>query len=306
MAKVWRGLCGRCGSLGDHFADRCPTIQGFCGAPVVSEEASKEVRHFLHTHGLEDLTPAVSRLGVATLDDFRNIDTMQLVEEAGHDGVTVGTKEIQAISETSIDNFFERMASKVQAMMRKHYLFLSHYKLEAGTEASLMCIELEKLLDEDETRPAQGTEDLVFVDSEDLDKLNDLQTHVRNSCNLVLLLTKGVLTRPWVLVELATAVQAKVPVLPVKVSKRGSEFEYPDELFYQDFANGRLLEEEGYSVLKAARLDIGDITKALRGIFSRIAVPYSPHGRAVIRKAELQALLNLCHSGEAGRGRGGA
>merc|ERR1712154_593377 len=73
----------------------------------------------------------------------------------------------------------------------------------------------------------------VFLDSEDLYDLDDLQSRVRKSHNLVLLLTKDVLLRPWVLVEIVTAVEAKVRVLLVEVNKRTAErFGFPDDSFY--------------------------------------------------------------------------
>eukprot|EP00427_Karlodinium_veneficum_P031234 CAMPEP_0169191634 /NCGR_PEP_ID=MMETSP1016-20121227/5179_1 /TAXON_ID=342587 /ORGANISM="Karlodinium micrum, Strain CCMP2283" /LENGTH=147 /DNA_ID=CAMNT_0009267907 /DNA_START=88 /DNA_END=528 /DNA_ORIENTATION=+ len=82
----------------------------------------------------------------------------------------------------------------------RHFIFLSHFKEEAGTEATLMqgCL-------------ASFAEDCyeectsVFLDSEDLTDLSGLQEHVINSKNLVLLLTPGVLYRPWCLVEIVTA-----------------------------------------------------------------------------------------------------
>merc|ERR1719330_388185 len=170
-------------------------------------------------------------------------------------------------------------------MMHHHYIFLSHYKLEAGTEASLIRAELERLLEMDETRPADGVQNPVFVDSEDLDDLASLQNHVRYSRNIVLLLTKGVLTRPWCLIELATAAQAGIPIHLVKVSKRGSEFEYPDEVFYHNLEAGEILDAAGKKSLAKAGYELKHVVQILRQVFNKIAVPYSPHGQAAIRKA---------------------
>ena len=64
--------------------------------------------------------------------------------------------------------------------------FLSHYKVEAATEARWMQQELETALGE-----------RIFLDSDDLNNLSRLQDHVRDSRCLLLLQTRNVLTRPW-------------------------------------------------------------------------------------------------------------
>ena len=64
--------------------------------------------------------------------------------------------------------------------------FLSHYKIEAATEARWLQGELEALLSR-----------RCFLDSDDLNLLTDLTNQVRSSDCLLLLQTKSVLTRPW-------------------------------------------------------------------------------------------------------------
>merc|ERR1719277_1298889 len=88
------------------------------------------------------------------------------------------------------------MQGKLDADMRpdQHLVFLSHFKVEAGTEAALIHSELEKaLLEELDTDTFDRTP--IFLDSEDLYDLEDLQQHVRASNNLVVILTRNVLTR---------------------------------------------------------------------------------------------------------------
>lgn len=295
--NLWKGLCGRCGELGDHFADDCPLVTGPLGMlDVVIHNSSaggisREIRLFLRMHGLEHLEPVFLQLGV---DSIQSVDLDGLREVAGNLGVELEPDEANLFTESSVRDFLGQMASNVTSMMHHHYVFLSHYKLEAGTEASLMRAELDRLLEMDATRPAEGVQNPVFVDSEDLDDLADLQRHVCDSRNIALLLTKGVLTRPWCLIELATAAQAGVPIHLVKVSKRGSDFEYPDEVFYTSLAAGEVLDELGHKALSKAGFSLAYLVVMLRQVFNKIAVPYSPHGQAAIRKAELQALLRLC------------
>ena len=68
--------------------------------------------------------------------------------------------------------------------------FLSHYKIEAATEARWLQQQLEEELNE-----------RCFLDSDDLVDLSKLKNHVRESKCVVLLQTASVLTRPWCLLE---------------------------------------------------------------------------------------------------------
>ena len=74
---------------------------------------------------------------------------------------------------------------------RKQYAgFLSHFKLECGTEARYLYEKLKELL-------PQGRNDL-FLDSDDLNDLRLLLQHVKDTEVLVLLQSKGVLSvRCW-------------------------------------------------------------------------------------------------------------
>merc|ERR1740116_153343 len=100
-------------------------------------------------------------------------------------------------------------------MADDHMIFISHYKVEAGTEAALMQKDLERLVMQDPANKHSGFKVPVFLDCEDLKDLADLQEHVRRSHNLLLLLTSEVLTRPWVLIEIVTAMKGGVRVVPV-------------------------------------------------------------------------------------------
>ena len=94
--------------------------------------------------------------------------------------------------------------------------FLSHYKIEAATEARWLQRELEEALG-----------DKVFLDSDDLHDLSKLRDHVRESKCLLLLQTRSVLTRLWCLVELVTAIDAGIPLVAVAVAKRrNSTYDY--------------------------------------------------------------------------------
>merc|ERR1719476_641495 len=95
--------------------------------------------------------------------------------------------------------------------------------------------------------------------------------------NVVLLLTNGVLSRPWVLVELVTAIQNEIPLSLVRVAKPGMDFVFPSETFYADLLAGRTLDGEAKQVLANCDIDLATIERTLREIFNNIAIPYSPH-----------------------------
>ena len=54
--------------------------------------------------------------------------------------------------------------------------FLSHYKLECGTEARLVQLQLKPII---EKNPIEGSRNEVFLDSDDLSDLRQLLDHER-------------------------------------------------------------------------------------------------------------------------------
>merc|ERR1711953_514564 len=86
--------------------------------------------------------------------------------------------------------------------------------------------------------PASLLENSVFLDSADLTDLTSLKDKVKNSHNLVLLLTPKVFTRPWCIVEVVTAIKSNVNIVPVEIQRPGLKFQYPDERFYDSLGRG--------------------------------------------------------------------
>lgn len=176
-----------------------------------------------------------------------------------------------------------------------HYIFISHHKADGGTEATLMQEALERIISEDPDSPGHGMMAPVFLDSEDLSDLADLRDHVRNTRNLVLLLTEEVLRRPWVLVEIATAYHSGVHIVPVEIYKRDNKsFTYPGEEFYKQLREGDLLTEKEADLIKDEGITFDELEKAIRHVFKKIAVPFSPHKSQLVREAELTDILRRC------------
>jgi CRP-like cAMP-binding protein len=332
---IWRGLCGRCGALGDHFADGCPLIGGGasgCNTPVslaadspnvsirvrtpraaasaraasaVAQiaQAPWELQVFLRERKMEHLLPFLERLGVHDLFGLELLEASDLRGAMEKEHHTLTDEEARLVSRQSIQDFREHANGKslhlAQAFYAQHHIFLSHYKVEGGTEAALMRQELEQLLQAEHPAVIRGMESPIFLDSEDLESTDDILARVRSSSNLVLLLTNGVLTRPWCLIEIATAVRHGVEVIPVEVSKPGNQFEIPDEAFYAGLTRGDLMSKQARDLVLETGFSLSEVAACVRQVFKRIVLPYSPHRPASSRKPELQKVLKACRTRKA-------
>jgi len=190
----------------------------------------------------------------------------------------------------------KRSMRPLSADPTQHFMFISHHKADAGTEAALMQEALERMILEDQLNPGHYMKAPVFLDSEDLSDLSKLKEHVRKSRNLVLLLTKQVLDRPWVLIEIVTASQVDVNIVPVEVQKKDMTFDYPDEAYYQKIRDGTALPPEARQLILNEGIHMEDLEKTLRKVFKKIAVPFSPHKSGNVRNAELRDIMRRCQS----------
>merc|ERR1712224_484761 len=103
-----------------------------------------------------------------------------------------------------------------------------------------------------------------------------MELKVERSRYLVLLLTQGIFSRPWCLIEIVTAMRASVPILPVLLAKPGNTFTYPDQNFYIELAEGRTLDKSSEQMLTEHDITLDDVAGALQHVFLHIALPYSP------------------------------
>jgi len=258
---------------------------------------------FLRERKMEHLLPFLERLGVHDLFGLELLEVTDIrgVMEKEHHSLT--DEEARLVSRQSIQDFRDHANGQslhfAQAFYAQHYLFLSHYKVESGTEAALMRQELEQLLQAEHPAAIRGMESPIFLDSEDLESTDDILARVRSSSNLVLLLTNGVLLRPWCLIEIATAVRHGVEVIPVQVSKPGNQFEIPGEAFYAGLASGELLSRQARDLVLERGFGLGEVSACVRQVFKRIVLPYSPHRPASSRKPELQKVLKACRTRKA-------
>eukprot|EP00811_Abedinium_folium_P034689 NODE_7550_length_1569_cov_3.175451.p1 GENE.NODE_7550_length_1569_cov_3.175451~~NODE_7550_length_1569_cov_3.175451.p1 ORF type:complete len:442 (+),score=104.51 NODE_7550_length_1569_cov_3.175451:48-1373(+) len=175
-----------------------------------------------------------------------------------------------------------------------HLAFLSHFKQEAGTEATLMKEALERMIKERATLGETFDNESIFLDSDDLVDLRTLRAHVTHSSNLIVLLTPNYLSRPWCLVEIVTAVESCVNIVPVEVQRPGIKFAYPDENLFCRLARGDGLSPSNLQLFEELDIDLKTMADSVRELFRRIALPFSPHKSHAVRQAELQDILARC------------
>ena len=121
-----------------------------------------------------------------------------------------------------------------------------------------------------------------------------LLEHVRDSEVLVLLQTKSVLTRPWVILELYTAITSHVPIVALNVSN-ASTYEYAAAMEFLsrfdaeiDTANpgaAELLREQGVDPVHVAYL----LSAVLPNI---ISTDFNPNGSTRQLAASLEDLAD--------------
>ena len=81
----------------------------------------------------------------------------------------------------------------------------------------------------------------IFLDNDDLQDLRAVLQHVRESDVFLLLLTAEVMSRPWCILEIHTAVSAGIPI--VAVTLRGKGYDHAEaqrQLTYLDTELDRL------------------------------------------------------------------
>ena len=187
--------------------------------------------------------------------------------------------------------------------------FLSHYKQEAATDARYMKTRLIDML---------GAP--VFLDSDDLMDLSQLCVHgflctlycfpcnilpedccfygtrrerVARSDVLVLFLTTNLLTRPWCLIEILTALQSNVPIVAVRVAgNHPYEFDVAQR-FLDDFEVELDRKNPGASaVLTREDINPADLGRELRKkIPMIIARDFAPAASANVLEAQLEDIV---------------
>eukprot|EP00440_Ansanella_granifera_P056457 gb/GFBE01061194.1/.p1 GENE.gb/GFBE01061194.1/~~gb/GFBE01061194.1/.p1 ORF type:complete len:1132 (+),score=180.02 gb/GFBE01061194.1/:1-3396(+) len=267
-----------------------------------SQEARGDLISFLKTAKLERLANDLARHGVYALDDL-GLSTLEALR--ADPLVQLTAQEEAVLSESTVQKYRERLRRVTSRLLEKtahesahkHYIFLSHYKAEAAGSAALMQENLHRLLTDSSKDIINEFQAPVFLDSENLQNLGDLKQHVLHSHNFLLLLTKGVLKRPWCLLEIVLAVRCKANILPVilETDRPENSFTFPDDQYYRRVLDGEELDQDAFDFLEEQEVTLEELEFSLREVFSNIAVSFSPHKSTTIRQAELQQVMSKCH-----------
>ncbi|CAK0879491.1 unnamed protein product [Prorocentrum cordatum] len=173
------------------------------------------------------------------------------------------------------------------------FVFISHFKEEAGSDAALIEEGMRRIIKENPAHPAFNLRRPIFLDSNDLVETDHIRTTIGSSHNVVVLLTDNVLTRPWVLIEIVTALKARLPIHLVTIQRPGVDFRFPSETFLERLAAGEGLTPSARALLRAEGITAEDLL-LLGNAFQRIALPFSPHKSMNVREAELLDIMNRC------------
>ena len=126
-------------------------------------------------------------------------------------------KSLSNIASTVKDAVSVRRPS-VEGEPKRFGAFISHCKKEASMEARYLQMELAKRLG----KPC-------FLDSDDLRSLDKLQHHVRESDVVVIVQSASVLSRPYCLLELVTAIDTSIPIVGVSLGSGSASHAYDFE-----------------------------------------------------------------------------
>jgi len=133
--------------------------------------------------------------------------------------------------------------------------FLSHYKMEAASDARYMHDLLRNMLQAP-----------VFLDSSALADLRKLTTEgVHKSDTLLMLATQGILMRPWCLIEVLEATRQGIPIVIVTMANGGFTFEKARHFVNQLEEDMATLNPSGFELLRQlVGIDLTELKEACR------------------------------------------
>ena len=170
-----------------------------------------------------------------------------------------------------------------QAPGKQYAVFISHAKSEASMEARFVQRDLNKILGKQ-----------CFLDSDDLRDLTKLTQYVVNSDALVLVQSKGVLARPYCLIELLTALRHNVPIVGLSLSDGHFRYEFQEAAEFLTHLDSRLEETNPGAAATLAANGWPDLTEVAWLLSNtmpfRISTAMSQGASAAVLKASITDL----------------
>merc|ERR1711879_895580 len=106
------------------------------------------------------------------------------------------------------------------------------------------------------------------------------------------LLTPNVIRRPWCLIEFVKSMENGINMIPVRVERPGMDFEFPTEAsYFEKLRSGEIFSDSEIQLFRDMDMKLSTIESAVKAVFTKIALPFSPHKSLRIRRAELAAIL---------------
>mmetsp|Transcript_14601 Transcript_14601/g.19103 ORF Transcript_14601/g.19103 Transcript_14601/m.19103 type:complete len:972 (+) Transcript_14601:153-3068(+) len=169
-----------------------------------------------------------------------------------------------------------------------YHVFLSHVKREAAATARQFKTDLESLL------AAKGIGEVkIFLDSDDLQDLNKLKSQVRASANLLVLLTKDIFKSQWCQVEMHTALNSGVVVVPVRIEDDPQRnFDFAEAKRYINSLSESTLDADHLNHLVANNVSVKELKCSLGKVLEIIAKPFRVQASQAIQKAELNEIIS--------------
>ena len=261
-------------------------VSALTAADVASEVRSLGKPYEGYAGKIEENGLDGSFLEELTADDLPGIFTDIGVQSTMHQKKLSAV--FKALKSTSTDL---QQRSHDESAAKKFAGFLSHFKHECGTEARLVQVQLKPILQRDPL--AAGTSD-VFLDSDDLSDLRNLLNHVKQSEVLVILQSKGVLTRPWVIAELYTAVTNAVPIVALNV-RNSYSYNYAEALDFLMFFDQEIeIANAGAAqLLVDMGIDPEDVAYRLSDCLPNIvSTDFNPNASEKVIQASLEDLVD--------------
>lgn len=107
----------------------------------------------------------------------------------------------------------------------------------------------------------------------------------------MLILSPGVLERPWCILEIITAQRHGINIIPVIVVQG---FKFPDEDCYAALFNGDLYAPDTYAFLEEQGVELEELEAAIRWVFDKICVNFNAQRASGVRVAEIGGIVERC------------
>ena len=249
-----------------------PSLQAHAAPPAPPLGGGAQISSSPH----EPSPPADSRRATGVLTTAAKVDpTLEIIATQAS---TIAPRVIAAV---------EAPSTHLPPAAKRFACFLSHYKVEAASEARWLCQTLEPLLGK-----------RCFLDSDDLLDLSRLRDHVRESACILLLQTRAVLTRPWCIVELLTAIDSGVPIVGVSIVSGAHHYDFDAASTFMTYLD-TLLEAETQEQLVALDVDITDAAFKLANTLPNIiSVALSMNESRAVLSARLSDIVSALGKAE--------